>query len=275
LQELKSLLELRIKASVEMEPVTEPLREARPEEPVFAPDQLLSIVITPESLRLTKGDGFSLKAEAIYGDSSRKDVTARALWEVSDPRVLSISQGGKGQALRKGSATAWASSLGVRSLDTEVVVVPVPLDLGSIVGKSAALLIALAFAALAALLVRQGSARRALSAGSNEPNLFIQALYANLLKILMLLGPRSAGQLPPRMRARDAREGLGIGADIDRLTECYEEARYSGRQMGQSHADSARMLYANIVTDIWKGLKTSRKAGLFFAGLIKGVPVRL
>ena len=273
LEELKSLLELRVRTSVEQETVEETPVEVAPPQP-FAPDQLLSIVLTPESLRLTKGQRLSMKAEAVYGDSSRKDVTARALWEVSDSEVLSVSQSGGVEALRKGSASVWASSRGVRSLPAEAIVTLVPVNYAALAVKTFSCLALLALFVLALLVYRQGEARRELAAAGHEPNQSIQAIYANLLRILILLGLGSVGEHSPRSRARDARAGLGIGEDIERLTEHYEEARYSGRPLGRSHADAAMELYSRILVDIWGGLKTSRKAGLFFSGLIKGVPVR-
>ena len=279
LQELRAMIELRIQTSID--PETEPEPESLPEpkfeseKPQFAPAQLISVVVSPESMRFTAGQKFSLKAEAVYGDSSRKDITGKALWEVSDPALLSVSAGGNGQALRKGNVSIRASSLGVRSLPAEAVIVPLPLDPVAAAKKAAAWLALLAVLAFSALVIRQSLAARALLAGRQETNAFIQALYANLMMIILLLGLEKEGQSPPRIRAREAKASLGIGAEIDRFTVCYEESRYSGLQLEQPHAQAALELYDHIIADILKRLQAARKARLFLSCIINGVPVFL
>lgn len=85
---------------------------------------LKSLTISQEKLIMKKGDSVPLKAEALYTDDTKKDVTSDVIWTSSNVKTATVD-GGVVKAIASGEATLTAQ------LDSKTVTIPVQVDMAS------------------------------------------------------------------------------------------------------------------------------------------------
>jgi uncharacterized protein YjdB len=85
---------------------------------------LKTLTISQEKLIMKKGDSVTLKAEALYTDETKKDVTSDVIWTSSNVKSATVD-GGVVKAIASGEATLTAQ------LDSKTVTIPVQIDMAS------------------------------------------------------------------------------------------------------------------------------------------------
>ncbi|MEC0268803.1 Ig-like domain-containing protein [Paenibacillus anseongense] len=85
---------------------------------------LKSLTVSQEKLIMKKGDTVNLKAEALYTDETKKDVTSDVIWTSSNAKTATVD-GGVVKAIASGEATLTAQ------LDSKTVTIPVQIDMAS------------------------------------------------------------------------------------------------------------------------------------------------
>lgn len=202
--------------------------------------ELVSVILTPQGLQLPMGASRVFKAEGYFSDSSRRDITELAEWNIDNPRVIKIIKG-RIRPLNFGRASVTAGYSGVKSLPATVRVVFTADWLMRAAIKGVSFLLLVIFAAFGILYILTERKMNILkSSMDKDPRRFIIGLYENAKIILNIFGLRYKEDIPPLSYAESVRGKYSIESSLfSRLTVKFEEASYSNHPLAKSDASSA------------------------------------
>lgn len=236
--------------------------------------RLMSIALSPEQARIGLSSGVAFKAEGVFSDDSRKDITAECAWRSSGSPCVSIDKG-QVRGVRLGRAQITAEKDGVRSLPSRVTVVITLfwalMQLLKVAGLLALLALVLFFAALAAVNRR----RLHILSLKSQPGKFVLEVYRNLRSVLRIAGLDAHPSEPPLTVAAKAETAFSVPEEnLRELTRLYEEAMFSRHEIGLEAADRTHELYTAAIPFLTRSLIRS-KARIFLSSLAGKTPLRL
>jgi len=228
------------KANATLEGITSRPAVITVEEP-----SLISIILSPDKVRIFFGTKFSLKAEGYFSDASRKDITSLVSWQIKNPGIITIDKGDIRTKLL-GETSVSAEYLGLKSLPATVTVIFNLRWFLWIIFKVFCFLILGIIILLAASYIKiRRKAKRLLSLYGN-PREFIIGLYENARIVPFIFGLKQEGFLPPLTYAELIEKRHSVADRLFlRFTAKFEEAKYSKHNLP---ADDSR-----VVLDYYNG----------------------
>ncbi|MFH1640436.1 MAG: hypothetical protein ABIA66_00585, partial [Candidatus Omnitrophota bacterium] len=236
--------------------------------------RLVEIILTPEKSEITVTQSVKLKAEGVYTDSSRKDITSLVGWEITKKRVLKIDKG-LVKPLSIGETTVYAEHKSVRSNPAYI---KVKITLGWLLWlllKIILFLLLLIIILLIILYLLSQRKRDYITDGlSKDPRGFIIKLYMNLKHILFLFGLRHKDVLPPLAYGRLVEKNYPVRDNLFlEFTMKYAEAKYSRHVLENTNALASLDDYNKFLKIV---LEQESKVGRLFKHLVcllKRVPL--
>ncbi|MDO8489060.1 MAG: Ig-like domain-containing protein [Candidatus Omnitrophota bacterium] len=209
--------------------------------------KLLSITVSPEHLKIITGEQSSLKAEGLFGDSSRKDITLLVNW-VSDNLSIAKVDKFKVKAFKAGQTKIHASYLGVESVAIVVEVVKEKYWLLKLIAKILASLLLLVFILYSYFYILTEQVKWHILKLYSTPREFIIALYGNLNKGMVISGAQYKFYMPPLLFATLIDEKYAINGNLFfKFTQRFEEAKYSSHIFAQDESRIALENYNQIL----------------------------
>ncbi|MCX5701594.1 MAG: hypothetical protein NTW64_01255 [Candidatus Omnitrophica bacterium] len=221
---------------------------------------LMSIIIGKVAQKKTVGQALKLKAEAVYTDSSRKDITSLVSWEITKKRILRIDKGlVKPRTI--GKTDVFAGHEGIKSNPAHI---KVKLTLEWLLWLLFKIILFLIFLILVVLIIlyflNQRKKDYIMSYASTNPREFIIMLYMNVKNILFLFGLRHKYVLPPLAYGRLVEKGYSVKDNLFlEFTMKYAEAKYSRHILINTHALAALNDYNKFLKIVLgQGKRTDR-----------------
>jgi hypothetical protein len=223
--------------------------------------KLLSIILSPQDLKISMRQRPLIKAEGYFSDSSRKDISSLVTWEFTRAGIIKIKEG-KVIPLKFGSSGITAEYSGIKSLQANISVI---ITMGWIIYMFARWAIFLLlgifaiFAAFYALTEEKKSEMK--NCLDDDPREFMVKLYGNTESILGFFGLRRREWMTPLHYAGKVQDKYSIENDIfSKLTVKFEEAKYSLHSISRSDASCALNDYNNFIKAV---LARHNKLSLF------------
>jgi hypothetical protein len=234
----------------------------------------ISIIIVRVAEKKSAAQALELKAEAVYTDSSRKDITSLASWEITKKRILKIDKGlVKPRTI--GETQVFAGHEGIRSNPANI---RVKLTLGWLLWILFKIILFLLSLILVVLLIlyflNQRKKDKIVNYVTTNPMEFIIMLYKNANRILFLFGLRYKDVLPPLAYGRLVEKNYLVKDNLFlEFTMKYAEAKYSRHNLINTHALAALDEYNNFLKIVLA--KESKIGGLLkhLLCLLKQVPL--
>lgn len=234
---------------------------------------LVSIALTPESVRISMFQRPRLKAEGVFSDSARKDMSGEVSWRTQG-NAASVDRGSV-HPRHFGTGKVFARSGDIESLPASVTVVITPLWIALVAG--CVLLVLLALAGVVVFFLYMNVKRKAESIRQlrSNPAAYSIALYDNARGVLSLFGFSAHFSDCPLDAAARAEEKFGFGKQYHRFTQHYEEAKYSKHCLPPERADEVGKMYFSVVSVLFAELRHLRKGKILLASLIRKIPLFL
>lgn len=235
---------------------------------------LTSLIVVKVAQKKTVEQALQLKAEAVYTDSSRKDVTSLASWDITKKRILKINKGVvKPRTI--GKTDVFAEHEGVRSNPAHI---RVKLTLDWLLWLLLKILLFLIFLIILVLTIlyflNERKKDNIMNYVSLDPREFIIMLYKNVRNILFLFGLRYKDVLPPLAYGRVVEKGYFVKDNLFlEFTMKYAEAKYSRHILINTNALAALNDYNKFLEIV---LGREKKIGRFLKHLLclfKRVPL--
>ena len=209
--------------------------------------QLISITVSPAHLKIITGEQASLQAEGLFGNSTRRDITALVNW-VSDNLNIAKMDKFKVEALKAGQTIIHAGYLEVESAPVDVEVVKEKYWLLKLAAKVIASLLLLIFILYSYFYILTERIKERILKLYDNPREFIISLYGNLNKIMIIFGVQYKFYLPPLLLARLVDEKYAITEKLFfKFTQRFEEAKYSSHILPPEQSRMALEDYNQIL----------------------------
>jgi hypothetical protein len=214
--------------------------------------KLVSIVLSPQSLRISMEESPFLKAEGYFSDSSRKDITSLVNWKEARSGTIKIE---KGRVIpqRFGKTQVHAEYLGIQSLPCDITVVFTMAWLIHFVIKLLLLFILYILAVFVVSYALTEKIKNDLKTSlDTDPRGFIIKLYDNTRKILTIFQLPYKEPITPLSYARLIQESYSLeDSPLVNLTVKFEEARYSSHILTKEDAVLALEKYNNFLKTLF------------------------
>lgn len=235
--------------------------------------RLVSIALSPESVRASRFDRPRLKAEGVLSDGTRSDITGDVNWRIDGHSVMVHK--GTLRPIGFGTSSVFARQAAVESLPAKVKVVVTPLWCLLVAAEvSVSLLLATGAALFGFYLSVKRKASAIVALKGDHPR-YISALYGNLREVLSIFGLSAHPSECPLVIARRADEKFGFGSSCAELTARFEEAKFSDHHIFAEQAAECERLYGVMVAKALGGVKGSRKARILVTSLVRKIPLQL
>ncbi|MDD5729602.1 MAG: hypothetical protein PHN57_00525 [Candidatus Omnitrophica bacterium] len=242
---------------------------------VFVNDpELTAISIFPLEQELSMDRKGNLSAKGHFTDSSEKDISALASWEIEEPAMLKVING-QLNPLKVGKARVAASYSNIKSPAAIVNIVHEEFWLLKKILKILFFVFIAIFAVFTVLYLLTEQKRTAIISllGKNN-NSFIIALYENLTGALPLFGHLYSKSVPPLFYAASVEKLYAIEEKwFTMLTRSFEEAKYSGHVLKKEDSDFALKNYNLLLKRVFSRQKKTVLLLVVCLALIKRVPV--
>ncbi|MDD5109011.1 MAG: hypothetical protein PHC29_05845 [Candidatus Omnitrophica bacterium] len=209
--------------------------------------KLVSITVSPAALKIITGEQANLKAEGLFGDSSRRDITLLVDWVSDNLRIAKMDKF-KVRALKAGQAKIHATYLGLTSLPVAVEVAKEKYWLLKLIAKVLAFLLLLVFILYSYFYILTEQTKWRILKLYGTPREFIIALYGNLNKLMVIFGVPYKFYMPPLLFASLVDKKYAMdGSLFFRFTQRFEEAKYSSHILTQEESRIALESYNQIL----------------------------
>jgi hypothetical protein len=201
---------------------------------------LISFIIVKAAQKKKAEQSLKLKAEAVYTDSSRRDITPLVSWEITKKRILGIDKGlVKPRTI--GETEVFAGHEGIKSNAAHI---RVKLTVGWLLWFLFKIILFLIFLILVVLLILYFLSKRKkdiiVNYVSTNPREFIITLYKNANRVLFIFGLRYKYVLPPLAYGRLVEKNYFVKDNLFlEFTMKYAEAKYSRHILINTHAIAA------------------------------------
>ncbi len=214
--------------------------------------RLVSLLLTPDSLRLSRDQKARLKVIGNYYDQSKRDLTEQVSWMIAPAAVVRIDQAIL-RPLKFGRAEVYAEYSKIRSNPASVQVV---LTLGwllwLLIKISFTLFLLLLLFILILYLIAERKRKKLISL-KDDPRVFILELNENAKKLIAIFGLRYDIYTSPLFFAGLVqRKFLVPDNDFLNFTVKFEEAKYSHHVLQKKDLVSAVNDYNRFFTGLCK-----------------------
>lgn len=219
--------------------------------------RLVSLVLTPESLQISRDGKAKLKVLGNYYDKSQRDLTESVTWNIPGKPCVTIDKG-KVKPLKFGQSEVVAEYALLKSNPSNIKVI---LTLGWLLWLVAKILLALALILLGVfigLYLAADNQRRRLRSLKDDPRRLILELHGNATRLVTIFGLRYDAYTFPLVYAAQAKKKFELDNNVFlNFSIKYEEAKYSKHVLG--HRDLADVLndYNNFFERLCKGERRS------------------
>ncbi len=236
--------------------------------------KLLSIIVSPDNLRLSLNTKSKISAEGYFTDESRQDITSLVKWGVSKPGIVRIE---KGNVIPRffGQTQIYAEHLNVKSLPIYVSVI---FSLGWII---AVIWNAIIFSIIIAIIsfitlyfINLKRINRLVSLQNSDAREFIINIYKNSRDVLGLFGLKYDKFMSARFYALlvEQKKLIDNGSYFN-FTLGFEEAAYSKHIIEPADAQSALNNYCESIESLFNKLGKSEGYLIYLRSLIWRVPI--
>lgn len=224
--------------------------------------KLLSIILSPQTLRISMLERPDIKVEGYFSDSSRKDITSLSSWEFGTAGIARVKDN-KIYPIRFGETELLAEYSGLKSLPANITVV---ITLGWVMhmaARGALLSLSAAGLILVVLYILTEEKKRYLRGClERSPRDFVIDLYDNIKGILSIFSLGRKLSETHLSYARNVQKRYSAQDDIFlKLTERFEEAKYSSHTISKEEASCALNDYNTFVRTM---LARHNKLSVFF-----------
>ena len=219
--------------------------------------RLVSLLLTPQSLRIPRDGEASLKVQGNYYDHSQRDLTAQVSWNIEGPQVVKIDNG-VARSLRFGQSKISAEYSRLKSNTSSINVILTFAYLLWFLAKIIFfLLLGILFAA-GILYLLQENKRNQLRLLKEKPREFILGLYENASRLISIFGLRYNVYTFPLFYAELARQKFLVkNNDFLNFSIKFEEAKYSQHVLQDSDVAAAVNDYNNFFERLCKNQRRS------------------
>ena len=217
---------------------------------VVVESRLVSLLLTPQSIRIPRDGKAELKALGNYYDHSQRDLTTLVTWGIEGQVRI---ENGAVYPKNFGRAEVYAE---YSRLKSNVVSIEVILTLGWLLWLLAKiiLLFLLGILSLAIILyLLAQNKRRRLWLLKDKPREFILGLHENAIRLITIFGLRYDVYTFPLFYAERAQQKFLVkNNDFLNLSIKFEEAKYSQHALGDSDVAAALKDYNNFFEGLGK-----------------------
>jgi len=214
--------------------------------------KLISIILSPQNLQMSMRDKLALKAEGYFTDSSRKDITSLAAWELSNLRIIKIEKG-KIFPLKFGETKVYAEYSGIKSLPVNIRII---ITMGWLIYMFIKVAFFLFLGILTMFIVlyfltekKKNNLKISLN---KNPAEFIVNLYENTKTILAVFNLSYEESFLPLFYADLVQKSYSIEDGLfSRFTAKFEEARYSHHVLSSREASLALNDYNDFLRTLF------------------------
>ncbi len=211
--------------------------------------KLVSIILSPQNLRMSMRKQLTLKAEGHFSDSSTKGITLLVTWKVTNPRIIRVEKG-KIFPLKFGETEVYAEYSDIKSPPANIkIIFTVDWLIYMIIKWTSFLFLGIAAMFILLYALTEKRKNNLKDSLGNNPAEFIVNLYENTKKILAIFNLSYNEHIPPLSYAELVQESYSIENDLFlRFTAKFEEARYSGHTLSRRDASLALTDYNDFLT---------------------------
>jgi hypothetical protein len=206
---------------------------------VVGAPKLISLLLTPQSLRIPRDGKAVLKVLGNYYDHSQRDLTKEVSWGREGPLIAKIEKGVL-RPLKFGQSKIYAEYFRLKSNPARIEVIFTLGWLLWLLAKIMLVLLLSIFCAAFILYLFAQKKRRQLQLLKDKPREFILKLYDNASRLTVIFGQRYDAHIPPLSYAELVRNKFSVeGNDFINLSIKFEEAKYSKHLLEEDHANLA------------------------------------
>jgi hypothetical protein len=188
---------------------------------------LVSLLLTPQSLKIPRDGKAVLKVKGNYYDHSQRDLTEQVSWGTEGPQVARIENGIL-KPFKFGQSRIYAEYSRLRSNTSSINVI---LTLGWLVwllAKSILVLLLGIFCLALILYLLARNRRNQLRLLKDQPREFILGLYENAARLISIFGLRYDAYTFPLLYAELTQQKFMVQNDVFlNFSKKFEEAKYS------------------------------------------------
>lgn len=201
--------------------------------------RLVSLLLTPQSLRISRDGKANLKVQGNYYDHSQRDLTAQVSWGIEGLVVVKI-ENGVAWPLKFGQSKVYAEYSRIKSNTASIDVI---LTLGWLLWLLAKIILVLLLGILCVALILYLLAqnkRRQLRLLKDKPREFILGLHENAIRLVTIFGLRYDVYTFPLFYAELAKQKFLVGNNVFlNFSIKFEEAKYSQHVLQDSDVAAA------------------------------------
>jgi len=235
--------------------------------------KLVSLELTPQSLKISRDGKANLKVQGNYYDHSQRDLTEQVSWGVEGPVVAKIEKGVL-RPLRFGQSKVYAEYSHLKSNTASIDVV---LTLGWLFWLLAkiilVLLLGVSCVAFILYLLAQNK-RRKLQLLKDQPREFILGLHENAARLITIFGLRYDDYTFPLFYAELAKQKFLVENNVFlNFSIKFEEAKYSQHLLQDSDVAAAVNDYNIFFEKLCKNQKRALSFYRYCLALIHCRPI--
>lgn len=235
--------------------------------------KLVSIAVLPAQLKIVIGGQAFFRAEGSFGDSSHRDISLLASWVSGDSGIARLDKN-KIKPAKAGKTKIYAQYSGIQSGPAEVTVVQEKYWLLKLMAKIFFFLFLFLLLLYSYFYLMTEQAKKHILNSYDNPRDFIIALYGNLNKIMVIFDAQQKFYMSPLSFASLIDKKYAIKENLFfRLTQCFEEAKYSSHTLQQESSRLALEDYNQILKIMFAQHKKITIAHNYFKALLNKVPL--
>ncbi|MFH0918096.1 MAG: hypothetical protein V1830_03070 [Candidatus Omnitrophota bacterium] len=201
--------------------------------------RLVSLLLTPQSLKLPRDAKATFKVQGNYYDHSVRELTEQVSWRIDGPAVARIDKGVL-LALKFGHTKIHAEYLSLKSNTASIDVVFTLGWLLWLLAKIILILLLGIFCLAMTLYLLSEIKRRRLRLLRKNPREFILGLHGNAIRLITIFGLRYDAYTFPLFYAESAKKKFLVDNNVFlNFSVKFEEAKYSQHVLEDSHALAA------------------------------------
>ncbi|MDP3042724.1 MAG: hypothetical protein Q8N62_08410 [Candidatus Omnitrophota bacterium] len=235
--------------------------------------RLVSLLLTPQSLRIPRNGKANLKVQGNYYDHSQRDLTGQVNWGIEGLQVVKIENGVL-RPLRFGQSKVYAEYSRLKSNTSSIDVI---LTLGWLLWLLAKIILVLLlgiFFAIFILYLFAQNKRRQLRLLRDKPREFILGLHENAIRLITIFGLRYDAYTFPLFYAELAKQKFLLKDNVFlNFSIKFEEAKYSQHVLQNSDVVAAVDDYNNFFDKLCKSQSRLRFYSRYCLALIHRRPI--
>ena len=214
--------------------------------------RLVSLLLTPQSLRIPRDGKALLKVQGNYYDHSQRDLTSQVTWGIEGPVVVEIENGVL-RPLKFGQSKIYAEYSRLKSNTASIDVIFTLGWLFWLLVKIIFILLLVVLCVAFILYLLAQSKRRQLRSLKDKPREFILKLHENATRLITIFGLRYDVYTFPLFYAECVKQKFLVGNNVFlNFSIKFEEAKYSQHVLQDSDVAAAVNDYNNFFEGLCK-----------------------